>query len=165
MSDDTGALGRIKALLDELPQHIVADWIGTNHFELSTDDDTFWAVLRDGTKAIGDNPWETEEGRRIGLILDTAASYAGDVRALVAEHEALQQQVKDMAFIQEHILGAPDGKAELERLTARFQDRLVEQREVNELKARVAELEAENERLRESNETLGDHIEHLGEFN
>ncbi len=73
MSD---AKKKLLALARLLPPHLFSDWKGTNHFELTDRSDGrgwFWLDLNElGTELRDD----TEQGRRVGLLMDVAAAAA-----------------------------------------------------------------------------------------
>lgn len=58
---------RLEKLVDQLPSKLDADWDGTNHYELhdSRGEKYFWLDVEDGIGGC-----ETEEGKRLGLVLD-----------------------------------------------------------------------------------------------
>lgn len=64
-------LARLRELCRDLPDDLVADWRGTNHFELHDhqckDGKYWWLDLTD----FGN--YDTESGQRAGLLLDIAA--------------------------------------------------------------------------------------------
>ena len=77
-----------------IPDGVRADWQGTNHFELSTNDNPFWLDLHDDLEWLFSQPdnWcEMECGQSLGLVMDTFAAYKPDVAALLAEVRRLRQ--------------------------------------------------------------------------
>lgn len=75
MKNKKEALKELCDLAEKLPDKLLADWRNTNHYELTSDEvDGYWwlvvrnALPRDEEKAA----CETEEGKRLGLLLDIA---------------------------------------------------------------------------------------------
>lgn len=80
----TGAKSRLQSvdelkelceLAEKLPDKLLADWRNTNHYELTSDevDGYWWLVVRGALPRVeGKMPCETEEGKRLGLLLDIA---------------------------------------------------------------------------------------------
>lgn len=76
MSD---GLSRLRGLAEQLPSGLVSDWIGTNHYELTTrtaSGDHWWLCLGGSFESATENHCETVEGKRIGLLMDIAAEVA-----------------------------------------------------------------------------------------
>ena len=65
-------------LAEQLPRDLNSDWKDTNHYELTsgTADNYWWLMAGDGIEDIDGNPCETEDGKRLGLIMDIAAAVA-----------------------------------------------------------------------------------------
>lgn len=65
-------LSRLAELAKQLPPGLSADWYGTNHYEMHQNGrDFFWLMVNDG-----EFDWDTEAGKRMGLIMDIAAEVA-----------------------------------------------------------------------------------------
>ena len=64
---------RLRELAKRLPNGLGSDWDGTNHYELTTPAgrEYFWLMVGDGINGL-ENPCETEQGKRLGLIMDIA---------------------------------------------------------------------------------------------
>ena len=93
-------LKKLKELVATLPAGLRADWDGTNHYELQTPggDDFYWLVIPDVfSPRIGD--WSTtEEGKRLGAVLDFACAMRAALPELLEEVEKLRnQQAEDQA--------------------------------------------------------------------
>jgi len=73
-------LTRLAALANQLPTSLRADWDGTNHYELTSKDDSnyWWLMVGEGVRGIVSEecPCDTEHGKRLGLIMDIAAEVA-----------------------------------------------------------------------------------------
>lgn len=78
-----------------IPLDARSDWDGTNHYEITTEEgdayrNSFWwlncidEAVRDGCR--------TEDGRRLGAVLDYAAAYRRDVGALIEIIDGLKAQ-------------------------------------------------------------------------
>lgn len=66
----TDQFSRLRELCRDMPTDLVADWIATNHYELTsqtTKNDYWWLDLTD----FGN--FDTASGQRAGLLLDIAA--------------------------------------------------------------------------------------------
>jgi len=63
----------LKELVAKLPPGLRSDWEGTNHYELtcSLPDEFWWLCLPTGS--VG-NVSATEEGKRLGLLMDIAVA-------------------------------------------------------------------------------------------
>jgi len=62
-------------LAEQLPDGLSSDWQDTNHYELHGGKDYWWLMLLgvfDGYPKDA-SPCDTEEGKRLGLIMDIAA--------------------------------------------------------------------------------------------
>jgi len=55
-------------LVRTLPPGLRSDWDGTNHYELQTAEEPFWLDVAEG---VGHS--QTEQGQRLGLVLDIVA--------------------------------------------------------------------------------------------
>ena len=109
MTDTKDICEAIKGLIelaDQLPQYLRSDWQDTNHFELTDGSvdakDYFWIDFSDMfVPSDNDDMWcDGETGKRLGLVMDCAAALsanAGNLKALVAENEALRDRVDRMA--------------------------------------------------------------------
>lgn len=67
---------RLKELMGQLPKGLRSDWQETNHFELTSavKGEHFWLNLSEPGGTI-DSPFmdfQTEQGRRVGLLMDIA---------------------------------------------------------------------------------------------
>lgn len=83
-------------LVDELPAGLRSDWIGTNHYELTSDNpyEYWWLDIPD-VFAKADGNWSsTGDGQRLGLIMDIAVA-AQDVLPFVKSHAALGIQPRE----------------------------------------------------------------------
>ena len=83
-------LKRLAELAAKLPDELRADWDGTNHYELTTGtgDDYWWLDVADAIGIdSGVDVSATEEGKRLGLLLDLAEA----VSAAKAELKTLTQ--------------------------------------------------------------------------
>lgn len=67
-------LERLRELSKKLPSGLRSDWVDTNHYELTspTTGDHWWLAIGDYFRNFDGIPCETEEGQRIGLLLDLA---------------------------------------------------------------------------------------------
>lgn len=65
-------LNKLIELASKLPKGLSSDWAGSNHFEMTSDDEFFWLYVRDGLDGI-ENPAESIVGQRFGLLMDIAA--------------------------------------------------------------------------------------------
>lgn len=66
---------RLLDLIAKLPPDLRADWDGSNHYELTTPDESFswwWLSLND--YMVEDFDSQDEIGQRVGLLLDLAAA-------------------------------------------------------------------------------------------
>lgn len=69
-----------------IPSDASADWDGTNHYEIHSNNDWFWLMVPDLFAVDnGGDLSATEYGKRMGAVLDYAAAYRRDVAALLAE--------------------------------------------------------------------------------
>ena len=72
-------LFKLRELASKLPKGLQSDWQGTNHYELTApcgDNDYFWLTLRDDSWyefAPDSDPSESQDGKRVGLLMDIAA--------------------------------------------------------------------------------------------
>ena len=106
MTDTKQICDAIKGLIelaDQLPQYLRSDWQDTNHFELTDGSvdakDYFWIDFSDMfLPSDNDGMWcDGETGKRVGLVMDCVASLSanvGKLKALVAENESLEAEVK-----------------------------------------------------------------------
>lgn len=81
-------IARLLALIAQLPVGLRADWDGTNHYELTSEDpDEYWFVdLNDFMYQDFDSA--SIAGRRVGLLLDLAvAAKAAELELRVANGE------------------------------------------------------------------------------
>jgi len=69
-----------------IPLDAVADYAGTNHYEIhdSTSNEFWWLELYD----LDEVDSSTEQGKRVGAVLDYACAYRRDVGALLAALDA-----------------------------------------------------------------------------
>lgn len=85
----TDDLERARAAISKIPVGARADWDGTNHYEITSyqDDnaDPFWLTV----PWMGEFDSETEDGKRLGAVLD-AACWA---RELLDEVDALRARI------------------------------------------------------------------------
>lgn len=81
-------LKKLNALIDALPNGMRTDWQGTNHYEISGDDEPFWLDIADAF-ALRSDISSTEEGKRVGLIMDAAAALKNEVPLLLKMWESL----------------------------------------------------------------------------
>ena len=70
-------INHLISLSEQLPEKIQSDWVGTNHFELTTvdekADDFFCLDLKEAMRdQLFDNWFETPFGKKVGLLLDIA---------------------------------------------------------------------------------------------
>ena len=69
------ALDNLLRLVALLPVGLRADWDGSNHYELTTSDESYpWWWLNLSDYMLEDFDSATDEGRRVGLLLDLAAA-------------------------------------------------------------------------------------------
>ena len=79
-----------------IPAGAKADWRGTNHYEIHTDDEVWWLDLWDAFVAPGRDLQGirdlqgTEEGRRVGAVMDAACAFREAVPALLADAKRLE---------------------------------------------------------------------------
>lgn len=71
-------LTKLIELINQLPDGLQSDWRDTNHYELTTPqnkDEYFWLCFSDMGKLWWSEtmPCDTEEGHRLGLVMDIAA--------------------------------------------------------------------------------------------
>ena len=99
-------LERLRKLADQLPDGLRADWDGTNHYQLTVPipiehkdpltcrerSNHFYLDVREAIAEEGDDVSASEQGCRLGLMLDIATEF----KALVAEVERLNAQVDRM---------------------------------------------------------------------
>jgi hypothetical protein len=66
------ALKEFKTLVDQLPQGLRADWKNTNHYEMVTVDEKeyWWLTIPDIFMNNQENWQDTEDGKRLGLVMD-----------------------------------------------------------------------------------------------
>lgn len=72
----TDRLAKLRKLAERLPSKLNSDWDGTNHFELQDmggGKDFWWLDMSSFVYGMDENPCESEEGKRLGLIMDIAA--------------------------------------------------------------------------------------------
>lgn len=79
MSDE---LTELLALVAQLPKGLRSDWDGTNHYEMTQsgnkEESYWWLDLSDYlnwdsiTKVLGQDFSDTEDGKKIGLLMDIA---------------------------------------------------------------------------------------------
>ena len=62
---------RLHELMEQLPCGLRADWRDTNHYELTTpvNEDGYWWLMANPACVVR---CDTEEGKRLGLLLDIA---------------------------------------------------------------------------------------------
>lgn len=67
-------LEALRPLAAQLPKGLRADWRNTNHFELAAPykAEYWWLDLSEYTDTLGHMPCDSEEGKRVGLLLDLA---------------------------------------------------------------------------------------------
>ncbi len=95
----------IKEILDGVPKKLIADWEGTNHYEIHNVDphggDFFWLCLDDfvinGTD-YNDLKCDTEEGKELGKLLDMAAALP-DAMGIIRQLEAKLEDMIDLEAI------------------------------------------------------------------
>ena len=91
MSDEvTLAEIRARHAACPIPERAQADWDGTNHYEIADPaGETYWWLdyLDEAVKA----GFQSEEGKRLGAVLDYACAYRRDIGALLAEIDRLQK--------------------------------------------------------------------------
>ena len=63
---------RLRELASMLPEGLQSDWRDTNHYELTDGVAALWLAVFDGARGLH-NPCDTEEGQRLGLLMDIAA--------------------------------------------------------------------------------------------
>ena len=77
------ALKRLIELAEKLPKGLHSDWDGTNHYELTSwareNDEYWWLImgqLFNSKLGYPEDliPCDTEEGKRLGLIMDIAVA-------------------------------------------------------------------------------------------
>ena len=69
------ALIQLLALSEQLPDGLRADWMDSNHFELSChSDEYFWLELAELFNNEHNNWCKQELGKRVGLVMDIAAT-------------------------------------------------------------------------------------------
>lgn len=88
----------IKVIIDKLPEGLNADWDGTNHYELSSNEEPFWLDIRDAVLA-GNKSAEaylpgTEDGKRLGLVMDAASVLKNEVPKLMRAYGAQRELLK-----------------------------------------------------------------------
>ena len=73
-----------------IPENAQADWQGSNHYEIhAVSDDGFWWL--DYLEGCMDS--RTDEGKRLGAVLDYACAYRRDVGALLKRIAALEAEL------------------------------------------------------------------------
>ena len=69
----TDSLHKLKTLAAKLPEGLNSDWEDTNHYEMtSSGKEYWWLLLADSAEVFGENPMDTEPGKRLGLLMDIA---------------------------------------------------------------------------------------------
>lgn len=95
----TEELKRLIELGEKLPKHLRSDWDGTNHYELTSsarEDNYWWLIMGDLFRDLPKDviPCDTEDGKRLGLIMDIAVALQESLPAL-KEAVAYQENVKE----------------------------------------------------------------------
>ena len=83
-----------------IPELAQADWGGTNHYEIGDPrakppESYWWLDYIDEAVKAGSH---TEEGKRLGAVLDYACAYRRDVGALLAEIDRLHQALEELGL-------------------------------------------------------------------
>ncbi len=91
----------IEEILDGVPKKLIADYEGTNHYEIHNVDphggDFFWLCLDDFV--INDHlDSDTESGKLLGKLLDMAAALP-DAMAIIRQLEAKLEDMIDLEAI------------------------------------------------------------------
>ena len=69
-----------------IPETARSDWKGTDHYEVQDpycETDYWWCIARDYFETIADST--TEDGKRLGAILDYSVAYKPDVGYLIKQ--------------------------------------------------------------------------------
>jgi hypothetical protein len=80
---------RARLVACPIPEDALADWDGTNHYEIQSSGPDGWWWL-DGLDGFNS---QTEEGKRLGAVLDYACAYRKDIQALLAEIDRLNKEL------------------------------------------------------------------------
>ena len=102
-----------------IPEAAQADWKGTNHYEIADayakPSGSYWWL--DGLDAAVPEGFESEQGRRLGAVLDYACAYRRDVGELLAHlqaekaaRERLQARLTELIEQQQALLEAAEAK-------------------------------------------------------
>lgn len=77
-------IAELLKLVEQLPKGLRSDWDCTNHYELTTSaedgEEYFWLMCREF-----DGDCNTEEGKRLGLLLDIAVTLKEAEKELLAK--------------------------------------------------------------------------------
>ena len=74
-------LNELLELIEQLPEGLRADWNYTNHYEMtSSEEGKFWWLCLGGY--IADINCQTEDGKKIGLLMDIAEKAKAAERVL-----------------------------------------------------------------------------------
>jgi len=77
-----------------IPEGAVADWRGTNHFEIQAPlPHAYWWLDGLYELFLGPDPSATETGKRLGACLDLACAWRPDITALLARIDELEREL------------------------------------------------------------------------
>jgi len=113
MSDIDEIRKRLEAC--PIPESAEADWDGTNHYEINDPrgEDYLWL---DGTECQNSS---TEDGKRLGAVLDYACAYRRDVGALLGRIADLDATLTEAV----HLIGQiQEANAAIQKLEVAFRE-------------------------------------------